>query len=138
MFRHPAVRRPVAGLLLVLMLVQTTGCGSGWKPVTTPTPEVGTSEPGTVFRYRLPSGELVALRDPVVRGDSIVGVRWSPGAHFVGDSTRTIPRTGAELLGWRKAGSGGKTEVGVGLALLGLVAALAVAAEAWELGPILR
>ena len=116
--RTPLARRVVAGALMVLL----TACHS-WQP-TTISPQGWTPEerPSSV-RATLTSREVITVRDPTMRNDSIVGA-------IVGVASRDV-----RLLEVQRF-SVGKT-VGLvlgtatGVAAVGLLLLL----SSWEIGP---
>ena len=66
--RNPLARRVIAALLLVLL----TACHS-WRPTTvSPQTLIPDEQPSSV-RATLTSGQVITVRDPTMRNDSIVG-----------------------------------------------------------------
>lgn len=63
----PRSRRFVAALLLVLL----TGCQT-WQPTTLGARAVLSEEDPTAMRVRRSDGEIVTIKSPVIRNDSIV------------------------------------------------------------------
>ncbi len=116
--RTPLARRVIAGALMVLL----TACHS-WQP-TTISPQGWTPEerPSSV-RATLTSREVITLRDPIVRNDSIVGAT-------VGVASRDVRVLEVERF------SVGKT-VGlvVGTSTIAAAALLVVALSGYNIGP---
>ena len=66
--RTPLARRVIAALLLVL----PTACYS-WRPTTVSPQQLIPEEQPSSVRATLASGEVITVRDPTMRNDSIVG-----------------------------------------------------------------
>src|ERR1700690_2782109 len=65
------MRRLTAVSLLILLLVETTGCHN-WQPDTRPLPAIGSGKPGEFYRITLASGRVVEVTNVRLHGDSLL------------------------------------------------------------------
>lgn len=68
-----AIRRTALAMALIL-----TGCTTGWRTPSLAPEQVVREQGPTELQVRAVDGSVFYLRDPAVRGDSIVG--WTPPA----------------------------------------------------------
>lgn len=124
----PRSRRLIAALLLVLL----TGCQT-WQPAMVAPRDLISEEAPSSVRVTKTGGDVVTIKDPIIRNDSIVSAEVGLGTVGIGVATadinalevrrlntgRTLAFVGVAVaiaLGWTRAvtGSSGGTDPGPG------------------------